>query len=438
MRNERKNLIVGIIKEENEREKRAPIVPADVRWLTDMGIEFEVESSLNRIFSDKEYSRAGAKIVKRVRKASFLVGVKAPSPSNVISGKIYMIFSHTVKGQKDNISLLKEMMKKRVTLLDYEKIRDSRGKRLVFFGRHAGICGFVDSLSYYGKKMKHAGIDTPFLALKPSWKYGSIDLLEKDMIKVGELIRQKGLSKKLTPFVLGVIGRGNVSSGIQEMLGFWDSEEVHPQDMKSFIKRKSPDNKKIYTIVFYREEKLRAKSKKKFYFEEYLKCPEKFESNMNKYLPKLNMLFNASYWDHHYPRLVTKKMIKKMFLKKNSRLEFISDISCDIGGSVELTYKTTTQKKPVYTYDPLTDKYKEGYKAKGITMLAIDNLPTELPGDSSKDFSRLIREYVYQIAAYGVVNITDYIAIPGELRRAAVTQAGELTENYQYLRQYLQ
>ena len=161
MRNERKNLIVGIIKEENEREKRAPIVPADVRWLTDMGIEFEVESSLNRIFSDKEYSRAGAKIVKRVRKASFLVGVKAPSPSNVISGKIYMIFSHTVKGQKDNISLLKEMMKKRVTLLDYEKIRDSRGKRLVFFGRYAGICGFVDSLSYYGKKMKHVGINIP-------------------------------------------------------------------------------------------------------------------------------------------------------------------------------------------------------------------------------------------------------------------------------------
>ena len=110
MRIERKKLIVGILKEENKREKRSPITPVDVRWLIDMGIEVEVESSPIRVFRDKEYSKAGARIVRRVQKASFLVGVKAPAPSNVISDKIYMIFSHTIKGQKDNISLLKEII----------------------------------------------------------------------------------------------------------------------------------------------------------------------------------------------------------------------------------------------------------------------------------------------------------------------------------------
>jgi len=435
--NQRKKLVVGIIREDNENEKRAAISPDDVRWLIDKGIEVEVESSPNRIFSDKEYAQAGAKIINRVQKASFLVGVKAPTPANIISDKAYMIFSHAIKGQEDNIPLLEEMIRKGVTLLDHEKIRDTRGRRLVFFGRFAGICGFVDSLSFYGRKMKQRGIQTPFLKLKPSWKYASLEVLKKDMFKIGGLIRKKGISKRLTPFIIGVIGRGNVGRGIQEMLGIWDSVEVHPRDMRSFIRRRSHDNKKIYSIVFYREEKLCAKNGKKFYFEEYLKSPENFESNMSKYLPKLNMLFNASYWDFHYPRMVTKKMIRKMFLSKKPRLNFIADLSCDIGGSVELTYKTTTIRRPVYTYDPLTDTYRDGYKTKGITMFAIDNLPSELPRDSSENFSKLVREYVYQIAAHGSLNITEHVAIPAELRRAVVTQAGELTENYQYLRKYL-
>ena len=438
MRNMRKNLVVGIIREENIREKRAPLTPSDVRWLGDRGIRFEIESNPTRVFDDEEYRKAGAKVVKRVEKASLLVGVKAPSPSNVVSGKIYMVFSHTIKGQRDNIHLLKEMLKKRVTLIDYEKIRDNRGKRLVYFGRYAGICGLVDSLHYFDKKMKHIGINTPFSVLKPSWKYGSLEHLTKDMVKVREVIRGKGFCKKLTPFIIGVIGRGNVSSGIQEMLGFLDIEEVHPRDMKKFTDRKGHDSKKIYYIVFYREEKLRAKNGKKFYFEEYLEHPDMFESNMNRYLSQLNMLVNAGYWDAHYPRMVTKKMIKKVFSGKKPRLEFISDISCDIEGSIELTHKTTTQRDPVYTYDPLDDVHKKGYKDKGITILAIDNLPTELPRDSSENFSKLIREYTYQISAHGITNVTDHIAIPKELRQAVVTQNGELTENYQYLKRYLE
>ncbi|MDP8298535.1 MAG: hypothetical protein P9L88_01325 [Candidatus Tantalella remota] len=438
MNKSRRPLIIGIPQEARDSERRAPLTPSNVKWLIDQGLKVEVVSCPKRIFEDKEYRDAGATVVKKTKKANFMVGIKAPEPENLLPGKVYMIFSHTMKGQRDNISLLKEMLKKGVTLIDYEKIRDNRGKRIVFFGRFAGICGLVDSLHYYGKKMALKGIKTPFLQIKPSWKYRDLEHLKEGVSKVGEIIATKGLSKRITPFIIGMIGRGNVSSGAQEVLALMNSIEVHPQDMRKFIRSKNDDGKHIYSIVFYREEKLRHKAKKKFYFEEYLDHPGVFESNMDKYISELNMLVNTSYWDDHYPRLITKKMIQTCSKRKNFRLQFISDISCDVEGAVELTYKTTTQKKPVYTYDPVTNSFKDGVNSRGISILAIDNLPTELPADSSENFSDIIREYVYQVAAHGSKDIVDHIALPREIREATITQRNSLTDSYQYLKWHLQ
>jgi len=433
----RKELVVGILKENNKSEKRSPLTPSNVRWLIERGIKVEVVSSSKRVFKDSQYRSAGASVVKKTKKADLLVGIKAPKPEGVLAGKIYMIFSHTVKGQKENLHLLKEMTRKDVTLIDYEKIKDNRGKRIVFFGRSAGICGIVDSLHFYGKKMKKKGVSTPFLALKPSWEYGNLEKLKEAVAKVGELISSKGFSKKISPFIVGIIGRGNVSAGVQEVLGLMNAVEIHPRDMGRFRKSRKHKGKQIYYIVFYREEKLRAKDGKKFYFEEYLEYPERFESNMDKYLPQLNMLVNASYWDAHYPKMITRTMVRDLYPKKNFRMKFISDVSCDVEGSVELTYKSTTQKTPLYTYDPIKDKYKEGYMSDGISIFAIDNLPTELPKDSSENFSELIREYVYQIAAHGTKDIVNHVAIPRELRMATVVQDCKITDNYQHLREYI-
>jgi len=437
MKRQRRSLVVGVLREKTETgERRAPLSPPDVKWLVERGIDVEVESHPLRIFKDREYRKAGAEIVKNIRKATLLVGIKAMELPDIIGGKIYMIFSHTVKGQKNNISLLKEFVRKNATLIDYEKIRGQRGKRLVYFGKYAGICGMVDSLYYYGRKLKDRGVSTPFLKMKQSWKYEDIEDMRKNIEKVREKIYSEGFPAKAKPFIVGIIGRGNVSSGVQEVLGIMGAEEVHPRDMDRFVKSRKLDSKKIYMIVFYREEKIRAKAGKKFYFEEYLEHPEMFQSNMDSYLPKLNMLVNCAYWDEHYPRMVTKQMLKDLYSKRNFRLEFISDISCDIGGSIESTYRTTTQKSPVYTHDPSSDTYVKGYRSPGITTLAIDNLPTELPKDSSKSFSSFIREYVYQLAEHGALNVTEHIAIPREIRQAVVTQNGELTDNYRYLERY--
>ncbi len=434
----RKSLIVGILKESrNHRERRAPLTPSDVKWLVDRKIEVEVESSPRRIFKDEDYRRSGGKILDKLDKAALIVGIKGPDPDKIRRNRVYMVFSHTIKGQPYNMPLLEKLLESGATLVDYEKIVDPHGRRIVSFGRFAGITGIVDSLFYLGKKLKWKGIDNPFVQLKPSWEYRSLDQVKQDMRKIDKIIRRKGFDGGISPFIIGIIGHGNVSKGVQEALGSLNPVEIHPHDMSRFIRHQKYMHNEIYKIVFLREEKFRTGNRKGFYFEEYIERPDRFESNLDKYLAHLNMLINASYWDKRYPRMVTKPMVKKLCRNRNFRLEFIGDISCDIGGSIEFTHKTTTQDNPVFTYDPEKDKYTDGYKSEGITVLAIDNLPSELPEDSSEHFSGLIRDYVYQIAVHGAKDITNHAAIPREIRQAVITQGGRLAESCLYLKKQL-
>ena len=182
---------------------------------------------------------------------------------------------------------------------------------------------------------------------------------------------------------------------------------------------------------------MRTKDKQGFYFEDYINNPGKFESNLDVYLQYVNMLVHTSYWDRRYPRMVTKEMISRLARRRPFRLEFIGDLSCDVNGSIELTCKTTTPASPTFTYDLRKKVIVDGYKSPGITILAVDNLPSELPRDASLEFSNLIRDYVYQIAAHGINDITNHMAIPAEVRHAVVTQGGELTANASYLNRYL-
>lgn len=433
----RRSLVVGILREGKQYERRAPITPKDVEWLIKRGIQVEVESSPYRIYSDEEYRRCGASVLPRLRRAVLLVGIKHPALNEVYDEKIYMIFSHTMKGQKENLPFLKACLKKRITLIDYEKITDKDNKRLVYFGRFAGICGMVDTLHYMAKKIRWQGIKNPFEWIRPAYEYGSVEYLKEDLFEVNKRICNRGLPDRITPFVIGITGHGNVSRGVQEILDVFEPIEIHPRNMLKFIRQKRKDRRRIYKIVFLREEKLRSKDGKAFYFEEYLNAPDRFESNLDVYLPYLNVLVHTSYWDSRFPRMVTKRMVHSLSKRRPFRLEFIGDISCDVNGSIELTYKTTTPDNPTYTYNYRTHKYSDGYHSDGITILAVDNLPSEIPKDASEEFSSLIRDYVYQISAHGILDVTNHIALPVEIRQAVVTQAGRITPRYNYLKEYL-
>ena len=433
----RKNLCVGILRETKEWERRAPLTPRDVNWLVKKGIKLEVESSSIRVFKDREYKNSGAKIVDRFCNASLLVGIKEPQIETLYDNKIYMIFSHTIKGQFQNLPLLKAFLKKKATLVDYEKIIDAHGRRLAYFGRFAGICGAVDSLHYLGKKLKWQGIKNPFTSIKPAYKYSSLKAIKQAMKRLDNRIQKRGFRKVISPFIIGITGHGNVSRGVQEILYLLNPLEIHPKDMLRFIRHQKGERNKIYKIVFFREEKLRLKDGKGFYFEEYLTNPERFESNLDRYLQYLNVLIHTSYWDSRYPRMITKDMIHKLSRKKPFRLKFIGDISCDVNGSIELTYKVATPNNPVFTYDPQKKIFMDGYKTPGITVLAVDNLPSELPEDASIEFGFLIRDYVYQIAAHGIMDITRHAALPAEIRRAVVIEEGRLAKDFKYLKRFL-
>ena len=433
----RTNLGVGIVGETKGCESRVPLVPADVNWLVKRGIVVEAQHSSKRAFTDQQYKKSGAKIVNKCKKSALLLGVKEPRLEDLCADKIYMVFSHTIKGQFKNMSLLRGCLKKRVTLIDYEKIVDKDGRRLVYFGRFAGICGIIDSLHYLGKKLEWKGIENPFLLIKPAHAYSSLKAAEKSILEVRRNIQRQGFSEELSPFVIGITGHGNVSKGVQEILRLLNPTEVHPKDMLKFIQHQRKSRHELYKIVFFREEKLRSRDGKGFYFEEYLNNPGKFESNMDKYLSCLNLLIHTSYWDKRFPRIVTRKIVNSLARRDHFRLEFIGDISCDINGSIELTHKTTTAAKPTFTYIPQSRKFIDGYKAEGITVLAVDNLASELPKDASVEFSALIREYVYQLAAHGVRDITQHAVFPAEIRRAVITERGKITNNFTYLKKCL-
>jgi len=432
----RKALTVGVLAEsKNIWERRAPLTPQDVKWLVQRKIKVEVMTSPLRIFRDSDYKRAGAKVVSCFKHAKLLVGVKEPSPSSFRRKSVYLVFSHTAKGQSTNRLLVKAALKQHITLIDYEHILDTHGQRLVYFGRFAGICGMIDSLHYLGKRYQALGIKTPLLYIRRSLDYETFKKAKRHLSLVARQIRRRGFPHQVAPFVVGITGHGNVSKGVQEVLKIFHPLEIHPRDMMCFIRHQRKFNKQIYKIIFHREEKFRSKKKKGFYFEDYLANPKQFESNLDQYLPHINLLMNTSYWDKRYPKLVSEKMIRRMVRKgKESRLRFIGDLSCDVSGTIEITKKTTTPGKPVFLYNPSTGRVQDGYEGKGLSVLAVDNLPCEFPQDSSEEFSELIRDYVYQLAAHGATDVTEHVALPREIRNAVITQGGRFTKTFRYMR----
>jgi alpha-aminoadipic semialdehyde synthase len=293
----------------------------------------------------------------------------------------------------------------------------------------------IDTLHVFGQKVKLQGIPNPFSDLKNAVYYGNYGSAKTALDRVVEKIQRKGLDKKLVPFVIGILGHGNVSRGAQELLEHMGAVDIHPKDIELLARNRTYHKKKIYKLVFQREEKLRSKKGKSFYFEEYLNHPERFESNLDKLLPFLNILVNASYWDRRYPRLLPEVMLRKLYrTKPDFHLSVIGDLTCDIRGTIEITRRVTTASEPAFVYDPVSRKINNNLSHSGIAVMAIDNLPCEFPKESSMEFAEQIRDYVYQIAAHGVIDVTNHNALPNVIRNAAVTQNGRLTRRFKYLK----
>lgn len=431
---------LGIRREDKNRwEQRVPITPKHVSELHKKhGIQTVIQPSTIRVFPDDSYRKVGAQIQESLSPSSVVFAVKEIPLQLFEKGKTYVFFSHTIKGQKHNMPMLKKMMDLGCTLIDYERIVDEKGSRLVFFGRFAGLAGMVDTLWTLGRRLHWEQIDTPFNEIKQTIHYKDLDDIKKHLTLVGGHIKTKGLPSLLTPLLVGFSGYGNVSRGAQEILDVLPVTEIQPRDIASVVT--NPSNKTLYKIVFKEEHMVEPLTPgKAFDLQDYYSRPEKYRSTFEHYVPYLTVLMNCIYWSAQYPRLLTKQYVKKISSSKEKpRLKIIGDISADVNGAVEFTEKTTSPDNPVFVYNPLTDTIKDGYGGAGIVVMAVDNLPCELPKESSESFSQTLLRFIPEVMeADFTVDDFSTIALPAEIKNAVVLYKGRLTPAYSYINKYL-
>ncbi len=420
-------------------ERRVALTPKHVKaLLAKQGLEVLIQKSPKRIFTDEEYEKIGAKITDSLKDSPVIFGVKEIPQSFFEKDKTYVFFSHVIKGQPYNMPMLKKMMELKCNLIDYEKIEDSMKRRLIFFGRFAGLAGMINSLWSLGLRYKHFGIDTPFTKLKQAHKYNSLEEAKADISEVGMEIATNGLPKEIYPLVIGFTGYGNVSNGAQEIAALLPVKEISPKELLEFEKNNDLPDNVLYKVVLKEEDLVKPKNPdQEFDLLDYYNHPEKYEDQFQQYIPHLSVLMNCMYWDEKYPRIVTKDYLEELYKDGNPKLTVIGDITCDPDGSVECTHKGTEIEDPVFVYDPVKREPKMGFEGEGILVMAVDILPSELPRESSIAFGDALFKYVKAIANVNYNASFDQLDLPDPIKKALILHKGELTPDYKYIKDYL-
>lgn len=431
---------IGIRREnKNKWERRSLLTPDDVDRLIKDGIEIWFQPSPIRIFTDEEYKNVGAVISEDLSSCPTILALKEIPTSLLESGKTYAFFSHTIKGQEHNMPMLKRMMELKCQLLDYELITDDKGRRLIFFGNYAGLAGMIDTLWALGKRLEWEGIPNLFSTIKLAHEYKSLQEAKSCIAEVASKIQKKGIPPMLSPLICGFAGYGNVSQGAQEIFDIFPHEQIAPSEITSITALSKTAQNKLFKVVFKEEDMVKPlDSAGDFDLQDYYKNPRKYRSRFENYLPYLTILVNCIYWDNRYPRLVTLDYLRRAYsMPHTPPLRIIGDISCDIEGSIQCTVKTTDPGNPVYVYNPLDSTVTDGWKGPGLVIMAVDNLPCELPKEASEFFGEVLIPFVPQLAK-AVYNVPfEKINLPDELHRAVILHKGELTPEFKYLSKYL-
>jgi len=438
------------------RERRAPLIPEHVDYLIHKkNIDIVVQTSDKRIFTDNEYRKAGARIAADLNDCRIILGVKEVPIDDFEQGKTYVNFSHVVKGQSYNMPRLKRMMELGCNLIDYEKITDEQGHRVIFFGYHAGLAGMINSLWALGLRLKEKGIETPFLRIKQAHKYSSLADAQQEISEVGLTIAEEGLPEEILPLTVGFTGYGHVSQGAQEILGLLPVKEISPEKLLMLKNRKCSPKNLLYKVVFHQEHIAQHKEGKPFDKADYYKNPGNYSSIFETYLPGLTILMNCMYWEPRFPRLVTKDAVSRLFAQTipehvingiqeesairplSPKLTVIGDITCDPDGSIEITHKGTEIEDPLFVYDPDTRQQTMGYNGHGILVMAVHILPSELPREASASFSNALIHYLKPIVDCDFDESFTDLALPKSVKKALILHNGNLTPDYLYLIDYI-
>ena len=404
--------------------------------LVQQGVDVVVQPSERRIFPDDAYRAAGAVVSEDLSRCRVIFGVKEMPASVFEPGTAYVFFSHTIKGQPENMAMLKALMDRGCQLIDYEPVRDDEGRRLIFFGWYAGVAGMVESLAAFGARAEMDGTPNPFAQLRQPYHYDTVEDMRSHLREVAAIMRSDGVPPAMRPLVIGVTGYGNVSQGAQDMLDQLPVTEVSPQTIPELGPDSDGAAHTIYKAVFKESDLVRPRqASATFDLQHYYDHPQAYESVIEDYLPHMSMLVNCMYWDARYPRLVTREFLKQSWA--GSRLSVIGDIGCDIDGAVEVTHKATEPGEPCYVYEPASDRFIGGIEGDGPVIMAVDILPAELPRDSSNHFSEVLLPFVREIAQADFSAPLKTLALPAPVKRALILHNGVLAPDYQYISKHL-
>jgi len=368
----KKYFTISIIKEARVDENRTPFIPNQIQTLISNfpNLKILVQPSKNRCFKDEDYSKVGAKIEEDISQSDVIFGIKEVEISKLIENKTYLFFSHTSKIRNDNSqttqdatiiykkTLLREVLKKKVTLIDYENIRDrsKNAYRYLGFGRFAGIVGCYNTLSLYLKLQKKQLLPRAFEI--NSYK------------KIKELISKQNFNK----LKILQTGKGNVAKGSMEILKYANVKQISLND---YLNKKYDEA--VFCNISLREHVERNDGKDSSY-QDFMLNPHEYKSTTTNYLYNTDMLITGHYWDPKFPKLFSLNQINEF---KN--LKIIGDITCDIDGSIPTTIRSTSITKPYYSID-INSMKEIDLGNKGIAVMAVDNLPSELPNESCEEF----------------------------------------------------
>ena len=391
-----------------------------------------------RVFDDAAYQAAGARLSHDLDLCKIIFGVKETPSPKLLPGLAYIFFAHVIKGQPNNMPMLQTVLERRCHLFDYEKVTDTGGRRLVFFGRFAGLAGMLDTLWSLGQRLALDGLHTPFSQMRRAYQYRDLDQVRDHMREIADKIRCDGLPDALVPCVIGLTGYGNVSQGAQEVLALLPTTEISPEQLLAGEWGGSDLRHTLIKVVFKEQHMVApVASDQRFELQDYYQHPEKYRGDFDRFVDKLSVLVNCIYWDKRYPRLLTRATVRRLFEAGPPRLRAVGDISCDIEGGVEVTLRATNVDAPCFVYDPETDAAVDGLTGRGLVVMAIDNLPCELPADATRSFGDVLNVFAPALARADYRAPLVELAIPDELRRALVVYQGLLTPAYEYLQPHI-
>ncbi|MFL5772789.1 MAG: NAD(P)-dependent oxidoreductase [Flavisolibacter sp.] len=393
---------IGLLREGKiPEDNRVALTPAQCKWIqkNEAGVKIFAQSSPGRCYTDAEYVNAGIEVISDVNVCDILLGIKEVPVPNLLADKTYLFFSHTRKKQPYNQLLMHTIVNKNITLIDYECLEHDDGQRIIGFGFFAGVVGAHNGMMAFGERTGSYKLHRVFK--------------QKDF---RELIHTY-FGLKLPNIKIAITGSGRVAHGILEVMNLMEVIEVEKEEYVSrefaypvYVQLKGAD--------LYAHRKTGSYSRQHFH-----EHPTEYDCLFHQYIPHTDILMNGVYWDVNVPRLFSNKEISA----PRFRIQTIADITDDFNGSVPINLGDQDIEHPVYGVDKTTFQKTAPFIKSSVDVMAVGNLPNELPRDASKYFGEQLIKYILPDLLGGGSEVID---------RATIVKNGQLTPRYEYLKDY--